>query len=169
MTDHANPSEAAAQEVEDFRYVMDNIRQQVGQVVVGQNEVVEHLLITLMVGGHCLITGMPGTAKTLLVSTLSEALGLEHNRIQFTPDLMPTDITGTDIISEDGSGQRQWSLPYTTKNTSCAARSDAGKLCASTRHYAPPATAVLCIGHPKPIRTGRHVPATRSTAGSLSI
>jgi len=84
MTDHANPSEAAAQDVEDFRYVMDNIRHQVGQVVVGQNEVVEHLLITLMVGGHCLITGMPGTAKTLLVSTLSEALGLEHNRIQFT-------------------------------------------------------------------------------------
>ena len=110
MTDTYHSSDTAAQDVEDFRYVMDTIRHQVGQVVVGQNEVVEHLLITLMVGGHCLITGMPGTAKTLLVRTLSEALGLSHNRIQFTPDLMPTDITGTDIISDDGSGQRQWTF-----------------------------------------------------------
>ncbi len=110
MTDNPTLTESAAREVEDFRYVFDNIRHQVGQVVVGQDEVVEHLLITLLVGGHCLITGMPGTAKTLLVRTLSEALGLQHNRIQFTPDLMPTDITGTDIISEDGSGQRNWSF-----------------------------------------------------------
>lgn len=110
MTDNPALTESAARDVEDFRYVFDNIRRQVGQVVVGQDEVVEHLLITLLVGGHCLITGMPGTAKTLLVRTLSEALGLQHNRIQFTPDLMPTDITGTDIISEDGSGQRNWSF-----------------------------------------------------------
>ena len=114
MTDHPSQTrsvnEDVSREVEDFRYVFDNIRHQVGQVVVGQNETVEHLLITLLVGGHCLITGMPGTAKTLLVRTLSEALGLQHNRIQFTPDLMPTDITGTDIISEDGSGQRNWSF-----------------------------------------------------------
>ncbi len=113
MTDHptqANSSESTAREVEEFRYVIDNIRNQVGQVVVGQHEVVEHLLVTLLVGGHCLITGMPGTAKTLLVRTLSEALGLHHNRIQFTPDLMPTDITGTDIISEDGNGQKNWTF-----------------------------------------------------------
>ncbi len=108
--DHNDPTEAAAREIEEFRYVMDDIRQQVGQVIVGQNEVVEHLLVTLLVGGHCLITGMPGTAKTLLVRTLSEALGLEFNRIQFTPDLMPTDITGTDIIAEDANGQRSWNF-----------------------------------------------------------
>ena len=110
MTDTPSLTESAAREVEDFRYVFDNIRHQVGQVVVGQNDVVDHLLITLLVNGHCLITGMPGTAKTLLVRTLSEALGLQYNRIQFTPDLMPTDITGTDIISEDGSGQKNWSF-----------------------------------------------------------
>ncbi len=110
MTDNSSLTESAAQEVSDFRYVFDDIRHQVGRVVVGQDDVVEHLLITLLVGGHCLITGMPGTAKTLLVRTLSEALGLQHNRIQFTPDLMPTDITGTDIISEDGSGQRNWTF-----------------------------------------------------------
>ena len=73
MTDYPSLTESAARDVEEFRYVFDNIRHQVGQVVVGQNEVVEHLLITLLVGGHCLITGMPGTAKTLLVRTLSEA------------------------------------------------------------------------------------------------
>lgn len=110
MSDNHNADTNAARDVEDFRYVMDNIRRQVGHVIVGQDEVVEHLLITLLVGGHCLITGMPGTAKTLLVRTLSEALGLDFNRIQFTPDLMPTDITGTDIIDDDENGRRAWSF-----------------------------------------------------------
>ena len=67
--------------------------------------------MTLLVGGHCLITGMPGTAKTLLVRTLASALGLTFKRIQFTPDLMPTDVTGTDIIEEDQStGRRTWTF-----------------------------------------------------------
>jgi MoxR-like ATPase len=69
------------------------------------------LLLTLLVGGHCLITGMPGTAKTLLVKTLATALGLSFKRIQFTPDLMPTDVTGTDIIEEDiTTGHRRWTF-----------------------------------------------------------
>ena len=80
--------------VGSFRETLDRIRTQVRRVIVGQDEVVEHLLITLLVGGHCLITGMPGTAKTLLVHTLATALGLKFKRIQFTPDLMPTDVTG---------------------------------------------------------------------------
>ncbi len=80
-------------------------------MIVGQDEVVEHLLLTLLVGGHCLITGMPGTAKTLLVRTLAVALGLTFKRIQFTPDLMPTDVTGTDIIEEDmTTGRRTWTF-----------------------------------------------------------
>ncbi len=90
-----------------FKQRMDDIRGQVGRAVVGQDAVVEQLLITLLVNGHCLLTGMPGTAKTLLVKTLSESLGLEFNRVQFTPDLMPTDITGTDIIEESAEG-RSW-------------------------------------------------------------
>src|SRR5262245_55209341 len=81
-----------------FRTTLDAIRAQVHRIIVGQDEVVEHLLLTMLVGGHCLITGMPGTAKTLLVRTLADALGLSFKRIQFTPDLMPTDVTGTDII-----------------------------------------------------------------------
>jgi MoxR-like ATPase len=83
----------------------------VRKVIVGQDEVVEHLLVTLLVGGHCLITGMPGTAKTLLVRTMADALGLTFKRVQFTPDLMPTDVTGTDIIDEDvTTGHRRWTF-----------------------------------------------------------
>jgi MoxR-like ATPase len=83
----------------------------VGRVIIGQADVVEHLLVTLLVGGHCLITGLPGTAKTLLVRTLADALGLEFKRIQFTPDLMPTDVTGTDILEEDSAtGHRSWTF-----------------------------------------------------------
>jgi MoxR-like ATPase len=86
-----------------------SIRREIRKVIIGQDEVVEHLLISLFVGGHCLLTGLPGTAKTLLVRTLARTLGLKFNRIQFTPDLMPSDITGTDIIEEDSStGRRVW-------------------------------------------------------------
>ena len=87
------------------------IKREVRKVIVGQDEVVENLLVALFVGGHCLLTGLPGTAKTLLVRTLAGALGLQFNRIQFTPDLMPSDITGTDIIEEDPvSGRRMWTF-----------------------------------------------------------
>jgi MoxR-like ATPase len=104
-------SEEARELVEAFGPVFQNIRSEVRKVIVGQDEVVEHLLMTLLVGGHCLITGMPGTAKTLLVRTLADALGLTFKRIQFTPDLMPTDVTGTDIIEEDvTTGRRTWTF-----------------------------------------------------------
>jgi MoxR-like ATPase len=93
-----------------FQDTQAKIVEQVRRVIVGQEEVVNQVLVALFVGGHCLITGMPGTAKTLLVKTLSDTLGLSFKRIQFTPDLMPTDITGTDIIEEDSSGHRQWTF-----------------------------------------------------------
>ena len=97
--------------IDSFQKVTGRLREEVGKVIVGQADAVEHLLITLLVGGHCLITGMPGTAKTLLVRVLAEALGLTFKRIQFTPDLMPTDVTGTDIIEEDSaSGHRSWTF-----------------------------------------------------------
>ena len=91
--------------------VQEAIITQVRNVIVGQEEVIEQVLIALFVGGHCLITGLPGTAKTLLVRTLAQTLGLEFRRIQFTPDLMPSDITGTDIIEEDPTtGRRTWTF-----------------------------------------------------------
>src|ERR1700755_812774 len=94
-----------------FQKVRGEILTQVHQVIVGQEEVIEQMLIALFVGGHCLITGLPGTAKTLLVRTLAQTLGLEFKRIQFTPDLMPSDITGTDIIEEDPTtGRRRWTF-----------------------------------------------------------
>ncbi|HEY8538636.1 MAG TPA: MoxR family ATPase [Steroidobacteraceae bacterium] len=94
-----------------FQERMTTIRSSVRTIIVGQDEVIDHLLLTLLVGGHCLITGMPGTAKTLLVRTLATALGLSFKRIQFTPDLMPTDVTGTDIIEEDiTTGHRKWTF-----------------------------------------------------------
>jgi MoxR-like ATPase len=83
----------------------------VRRVIVGQEEVLDQVMIALFVGGHCLITGLPGTAKTLLVRTLAQTLGLVFKRIQFTPDLMPSDITGTDIIEEDPTnGRRTWTF-----------------------------------------------------------
>src|ERR1700723_3151717 len=99
--------------IERFYAVRDGILAQVRQVIVGQDEVLDQILTALFVGGHCLITGLPGTAKTLMVRTIAETLGLTFRRIQFTPDLMPSDITGTDIIEEDlTTGHRKWTFVH---------------------------------------------------------
>src|SRR6202522_3080489 len=99
------------QRIERFYAVRDGILAQGRQVIVGQEEVLDQILTALFVGGHCLITGLPGTAKTLMVRTIAETLGLTFRRIQFTPDLMPSDITGTDIIEEDlTTGHRKWTF-----------------------------------------------------------
>ena len=83
------------------------IRQELGQVIVGQDEIIEQLLVALFARGHCLLVGVPGLAKTLLIRTLGQILDLQFSRIQFTPDLMPSDITGTEILEEDKStGQK---------------------------------------------------------------
>ena len=97
--------------VERFQTVQKALVSEVRKVIIGQEEVLEQVQIALFVGGHCLITGLPGTAKTLLVRTLADSLGLKFTRIQFTPDLMPSDITGTDIIEEEqGTGRRTWTF-----------------------------------------------------------
>src|ERR1039457_6082882 len=107
MTDAAGLQERIAR----FQKAQEAIISQVRRVIVGQEEVIDQVMVALFVGGHCLITGLPGTAKTLLVRTLAQTLGLEFKRIQFTPDLMPSDITGTDIIEEDSTtGRRQWTF-----------------------------------------------------------
>ena len=97
--------------IDRFQEVRHSIVREVHKAIIGQEEVIEQVLISLFVGGHCLITGLPGTAKTLLVRTLAQTLGLVFKRIQFTPDLMPSDITGTDIIEEDTTtGRRTWTF-----------------------------------------------------------
>jgi MoxR-like ATPase len=104
-------SEVLRARIARFRQVQGEIVTQVRRVIVGQEEVLEQVMIALFVGGHCLITGLPGTAKTLLVRTMAQTLGLVFKRIQFTPDLMPSDITGTDIIEEDtATGHRTWTF-----------------------------------------------------------
>ena len=140
-----------------FQQVQSEIVKQVRRVIVGQEEVLEQVMIALFVGGHCLITGLPGTAKTLLVRTMAQTLGLVFKRIQFTPDLMPSDITGTDIIEEDPTtGRRTWTFvpgpdlrqhpaggrnqPHAAEDAVGAARSDAGAVLHGARqHYKLPA------------------------------
>ena len=96
-------------EIEEFAAKRDTMLGEIRKVIVGQDRVIEEVLIALFARGHCLLVGVPGLAKTLLISTLSEILDLDFNRIQFTPDLMPSDITGTDILQEDATtGRRQF-------------------------------------------------------------
>ncbi|HMF52566.1 MAG TPA: MoxR family ATPase [Candidatus Saccharimonadales bacterium] len=90
-------------EIEEFASRRDTMLGEIRKVIVGQDEVIEEVLIALFARGHCLLVGVPGLAKTLLISTLAEILHLDFNRIQFTPDLMPSDITGTDILQEDST------------------------------------------------------------------
>ena len=92
--------------VDQLSAIKDQIYAEVGKVIIGQKQVVEELLIALLSGGHCLLVGVPGLAKTTLIQTLARTLALSFGRIQFTPDLMPSDITGTDVLEEDADGRK---------------------------------------------------------------
>ena len=94
------------QRAEEFRGRYASLREQIGRVIVGHDETVHGVLTCLFVGGHCLLEGVPGLGKTLLVRTLATALDLDFNRIQFTPDLMPADILGTNMVMEGADGKR---------------------------------------------------------------
>ncbi|MFA7230018.1 MAG: AAA family ATPase [Victivallaceae bacterium] len=95
-------------DIESLRQGFVAVKTELGKIIVGQGDVIDKVLTALLSGGHCLLLGVPGLAKTLLVHSLGEVLELEFNRVQFTPDLMPSDITGTDILDEEpGSGRRQ--------------------------------------------------------------
>ena len=102
----ASPDHPSAQDVESAEKLKGSyeaLRREIGKVIIGQEGVVEQLLISLLARGHCLLVGVPGLAKTLLIRTLAQVLDLKFSRIQFTPDLMPSDITGTEIIEERSS------------------------------------------------------------------
>jgi MoxR-like ATPase len=102
-----DPTEPAA--VDALHDAYARLRREVGKVIVGQDAVVEGVIVSLLARGHCLLVGVPGLAKTLLIKTLASALDLEFSRVQFTPDLMPSDITGTEVIEEDRStGRREF-------------------------------------------------------------
>src|SRR5437867_11102653 len=102
------PEKSSLKAIEALAAQREALTGQLSQVIVGQKEVVENVLLTIFCGGHALLVGVPGLAKTLLIRSLGRALALSFNRIQFTPDLMPSDITGTEIIEEDSAtGKRR--------------------------------------------------------------
>lgn len=103
-----NLPEINEEKFKDLVAKVKRVREEVGKVIVGQQDVMEQLLMAIFAKGHCLMEGVPGLAKTLMVSTLSQVLSLSFKRIQFTPDLMPGDITGSDIIQEQPDGSRQF-------------------------------------------------------------
>src|SRR6202789_1764088 len=98
--------EAEREAVERLIAGRAKIETELSKVIVGQKEVIEQILIALFAGGHCLITGAPGLAKTLLVKSIAQVFHLQFQRIQFTPDLMPADITGTEILQDTGEGRK---------------------------------------------------------------
>jgi MoxR-like ATPase len=101
-------TEAPAAHWQRLQDTVSNIRTETARVIVGQDEIVEQLLTSLLCKGHCLLVGVPGLAKTLLVATLGRILGLKFQRIQFTPDLMPTDIVGSEILQNSSAGERSF-------------------------------------------------------------
>src|SRR5881296_3489676 len=102
---------AEKQTVEQILSSRTQIQSELTKVIIGQKEVIEQLLIALFSGGHCLITGAPGLAKTLLVKSIAQIFHLKFQRVQFTPDLMPADITGTEILQESGEGRSMTFVP----------------------------------------------------------
>src|ERR1051325_6721882 len=96
-----------AQQAADFREVFQKLRDEIGKVMVGHREIIDGVLTCIFAGGNCLLEGAPGLGKTLLVRTLSQCLDLRFSRIQFTPDLMPADIIGTNIVTESDDGKRE--------------------------------------------------------------
>ena len=96
------------QQAEKFRERYETVKTEIGKVIVGHDDIVHGVLTCMMIGGHCLLEGAPGLGKTLLVNTLSKALNLQSNRIQFTPDLMPADILGTNMVVETETGGREF-------------------------------------------------------------
>jgi MoxR-like ATPase len=108
MTD-SRRNAAIDESIEKLNRAYHAIRNQMGKVIVGQSDVIDQLLIALFSRGHCLLEGVPGLAKTLMISTLSRCLSMDFSRIQFTPDLMPADITGTDVLQENRTtGNREF-------------------------------------------------------------
>ena len=104
----AAPSEGDVAVIDELRTTYNSMKSEMAKVIVGQDEVVERLLIAILSRGHALLMGVPGLAKTLMVNSLSRVMSLDFNRIQFTPDLMPSDITGTDILQETAEGRREF-------------------------------------------------------------
>ena len=155
----------------------------IGTVIFGQDQVIEQALITILSGGHALLLGVPGLAKTKLVDTMGTVLGLDARRIQFTPDLMPSDILGTEVLEESQGGKRSFrfiSGPVfaqllmadeinraSAAHAIGAAAGDAGAARHRRRHAPRSAQAVPCARDAEPAGAGRHLSAARSATRPL--
>ena len=175
------PSGLAERVTEGRQRILTELR----KTIVGQDEVVDQVLTALMTGGHCLITGVPGLAKTLLIKTIAEILDLSFKRIQFTPDLMPSDITGTEILDEDRHGIacapfRQGTClradhpgrrdqSHAAQDAGRAARSHAGVSRHGSRANLSAGASLLRAGDPESHRARRHLSASRGTARSVHV
>jgi MoxR-like ATPase len=104
----SKPAKSIGDLLKEFREHRDQMRKELGKMIVGQDEVIEQLFAAIFTRGHCLLEGVPGLAKTLMVSSLAKILDVNFKRIQFTPDLMPSDITGTNVLEEDSQGKREF-------------------------------------------------------------
>ena len=181
MDTTANDAAAGAERLTQSR---DRILVELRKAIVGQDAVIDLVLTALFTGGHCLITGVPGLAKTRLIKTLAAILDLRFKRIQFTPDLMPADITGTEILEETG-GHRALTfvkgpifaqivladeINRTPPKTQAALLEAMQEyhVTASGAHLSAPAT-ILRLGHPEPDRARGYLSVTRGPAGPVHV
>ena len=169
--------------IEGFSQRVDLVRRQLGQVIFGQEQTVEQALITILSGGHVLLIGVPGLAKTKLVDTLGPVLGLDDKRVQCTPDLMPADIVGSEVLEESESGRRCFrfiqgpvfcQLLMADEINRASPRTQSALLQAMQErqvsvagHYLRPARAVPRARDAEPAGAGRHLSAARSAARPL--
>ena len=171
---------------DEAQRLASRLRAELGRAIVGQDAVVQEILTAFFAGGHCLLRGVPGLAKTLLIKTLAQAVHLKFNRIQFTPDLMPSDIIGTEVIEEDrATGRREIRFiprsgvrqrdprrrdqPHAAEDAGRAARGDAGIPGHGQRRALRARAAALRAGDAEPDRAGRHVSAAGGAARSLHV
>ena len=165
--------------------LVSRLQTQIRRVFIGQDEVVKQVLVACLAGGHVLLRGVPGLAKTLLIKTLAQAVALKFSRIQFTPDLMPSDIIGTEVIEEDrGTGKRSHPFhpgpdlrehpsrrrdqPHAAEDPGGAAGGDAGTPGDGQRRPLRADAAVLRAGDAESHRAGGHLSPARSPARSVS-
>ena len=171
-------------ELERLLNRLEVLRQEVAKVIVGQDRAIEELLITFLAGGHGLLEGVPGLAKTLMIRTLADAVDLKFRRIQFTPDLMPSDVVGTEVLEEDHATGRRFfkfvqgplfaNIVLADEINRTPPKTQAALLEAMQEYDVTyggttlcPGPAVLRAGHAEPHRTDRHLPPARGPAGSV--
>ena len=179
MSESQTPDEVK-QQLDQFRTDFETLRREVGKVIVGLREIVDDTLTALIAGGHVLLEGVPGLGKTLLVRTLADALHLKFQRIQFTPDLMPADLIGTNVLLESPEGGRRFEFQRgplfanlvladeinraTPKTQSALLEAMQEKVGHRGRHDASAHAAVLRAGDPEPARDGGDLSAPRGPA-----